>query len=266
MTSHTNRPQDRASGTRRAAPPHASRARPSHGRDRKLSAEEINAHPVASYQGPIHVIDSDSQVEIAVRAMRREAILGFDTETRPTFRKGEHYPPALLQLAGEHAVWVFRLSIVGLPQSVAAILADPAVVKAGVSNTRDLAELRQLTDFVPAGFVDLGHAAKEVGIPHHGLRGLAAVFLSCRISKSAQLTNWARPDLPARALQYAATDAWIGRRLYEAMREHDCLGSAAPAPPHGKRGNLQADLKSLLNRAMWFFSRRPRTPRDSTPS
>lgn len=216
----------------------------------KLSTEEINAHPVAAYEGPIHVIDNASQVESALRALRRETLLGFDTETRPAFRKGEHYPPALLQMAGAQAVWLFRLSQLGLPAGLAQLLANPDVIKAGVSITHDVAELRRLQAFTPAGFVDLGHAAKQAGVQHHGLRGLAAVFLGCRISKSAQLTNWARPDLPARALQYAATDAWIGRRLYEAMDREGCFRRQSAAKPAATRPPQPRGLKALLTLAL----------------
>lgn len=222
----------------------------------KLSADAINRLPMAAYEGPLHVIETPAAAESALRAIRRESLLGFDTETRPAFRKGEKHPPALLQLAGAHDVWIFKLIKLGLPPGVAAILADPDIIKAGVSNARDVSELRQLTDFTPAGFVDLGHVAKRAGEPHQGLRGLAAVFLGCRISKSAQLTNWARPDLPARSLQYAATDAWIGRRLYEAMHPRRTQSPAA-APGHASQ---RAGLKNLLRRAMSRLRRRASPP------
>jgi ribonuclease D len=232
-------------------PPHPAPA-PHDERTRKLSPDEINRLPMAAYDGTIHVVETPEQVESAVHALRHERLLGFDTETRPTFRKGEHYPPALLQLAGEHAVWLFKLTRLGLPPAVASILADPNIVKAGVSNARDLSELRALTSFEPAGFVDLGHVAKHRRVPHHGLRGLSAVFLGCRISKSAQLTNWARPDLPSRALQYAATDAWIGRRLYQAMHP-----SRPHAPATGPKPGLpRVGIRDLLRRAVSRLRRR----------
>lgn len=223
------------------------RERPDSRLERKLSPEEIAQLPMESYTGTLHVVDTPEDAAAAIHALRRERLLGFDTETRPAFRKGEHYPPSLLQLAGEHAVWIFKLASVGIPPGLAAILADPDIVKAGVSNARDLAELQGLRAFTPAGFVDLGHSARQARLQHHGLRGMAAVVLGCRISKSAQLTNWAQPDLPHRALQYAATDAWIGRRLYEAM--HPRKAPAAPAAPRvRKRDRFRAGLKALLLR------------------
>ena len=200
------------------------------GLDRKLSPEEINCLEMAAYRGPTHVVGSRQAMLSALKDLRRETLLGFDTEKRPSFKKGESHPPALLQLAGSRAVYVFQLYALGLPVELAGILADARIAKAGVAITRDLQELRQLDEFQPAGFVDLGVAAMRCGIQHHGLRGLAAVMLGCRISKGARLTNWERPDLPRTALQYAATDAWIGRRIYKAMQARGCFAGHDLSP------------------------------------
>lgn len=185
--------------------------------NRKLSREEINQLPLVQYKGPIRAIRSREPMLRAVRELGKETLLGFDIEKRPCFQKGEYYPPALLQLAARHEVYLFFLHALGLPSELTAILANPRIVKAGVAVGRDVKDLRDLADFAPAGFVDLGEWAEASGIPHHGLRGMAALLLGCRIPKQAQLTNWDLPRLPGNALRYAATDAWIGRRLYEAM-------------------------------------------------
>lgn len=214
------------------------------GLDRELSSEDINRLPIAAYRGPIHLINQRPQMLAAVKDLRRESLLGFDTEKRPSFKKGEFHPPALMQLAGRDAVYVFQLHVLGLPAELADILADPRIVKAGVATGRDIQELRTLTEFQPRGFVDLGGCAKRSGIKHHGLRGLAALLLGCRISKGAQLTNWERSDLPGNALQYAATDAWIGRRIYVALKEHGCLDEPSHAAGHSARG-----LRGLWHRA-----------------
>lgn len=251
-------PSDSHDGTRRRHRRHrhpGGHPQPQHGLGHKLSAEEINRHPLAAYEGPIHVVETPEQAEEAARAIGCETLLGFDTETRPAFRKGESYPPALLQLAGAQAVWIFKLACVGLPPGVVAILSDASVIKVGVSNAHDLEKLRGLREFVPAGFVDLGHAAKRAGIPHHGLRGLATVLLGCRISKGAQLTNWSQPNLSPRSLQYAATDPWIGRRIYEAMLAKDVFRTPATektaARPRGHRpGALLLRLRSFF-RGLW---------------
>jgi len=229
------------------APHTKQRHRPS-GLDRRLSPEDINRLAIAAYRGAIHVIGTRAQMLAAGKALRRETLLGFDTEKRPSFRKGESHPPALIQLAGRDAVYLFQLHALGFPRELADLLADPRIVKAGVATGRDIQELRELAEFQPRGFVDLGACAKRSGIQHHGLRGLAALLLGCRISKGAQLTNWEHSDLPERALQYAATDAWISRRIYEALKEHGCLGAPSPAAGISARGirGLWCQAKTTL--------------------
>ncbi|MDI6775443.1 MAG: 3'-5' exonuclease [Verrucomicrobiota bacterium] len=192
---------------------------------RKLTPEEINRLPLAQYPGRIHVVRAREHMLRAVRELGKKLLLGFDIEKRPCFKKGEFHPPALLQLAGRTDAHIFVLHALGLPVELTAILANPGIIKAGVAVGRDVKELRDLTEFEPRGFVDLGALAEEGGIPHRGLRGMAALLLGCRIPKQAQLTNWALPQLPERALRYAATDAWIGRRLYEVMTAHTRSGA-----------------------------------------
>jgi ribonuclease D len=226
--------------------------------DQKLSREEINRLEIAAYRGPIHVVRSHAQMLAAVRELRRETLLGFDTEKRPSFAKGESHPPALIQLAGREAVYVFQLHVIGLPAELVDLLANPRIVKAGVATGRDLQELRELAQFQPGGFVDIGACAMKSGIKHHGLRGLAALLLGCRISKSAQLTNWERPELPMPALRYAATDAWISRRIYEALKKHGCLDGSPKAPGSKERG---AGRPGLWHKAKAAFTRIVRATR-----
>lgn len=196
---------------------------------RKMSGEEINQLELVSYSGPIHVVRSPGQVRDAVRELRRDSMLGFDTETRPSFRKGVVYKPALLQLAGQDATFLFRVKDTGLPPELTGLLADAAILKVGVAVGRDVQDLRQIEPFAPAGFTDLGECARRAGIQHHGLRGLAAVVLGCRVSKGARTTNWDRPDLPMTSLRYAATDAWIARGIYQAMKDQGCPLPAIPS-------------------------------------
>ena len=190
---------------------------------RKLSRDEINALPLQSYRGAIHVVRDRNSLLQAIAAIKQDTLLGFDTETRPAFKKGESYPPALLQLCGQQAVCIFQLQKIGLPKELTDILSNPAIVKTGVSVKDDVRELKTLRLFEPAGFLDLGEVAKKHGIQHHGLRGLTALLLHFRISKSRQCTNWARLDLDEKALSYAATDAWVGRQIYLSMKNISCI-------------------------------------------
>lgn len=185
----------------------------------RMTKEQINAHPMGRYQGHIHLIRTPEQVEQAVGDLEKEKTLGFDTETRPTFRAGQSHPPAVLQLVGEQAAYVFQLRYCGLPPALLRLLADPAVIKAGVALDRDVRELNTLAPFTPAGFVDVGELARQAGCMHQGLRGLATLLLGFRISKNAQTSNWARETLTRTQLEYAATDAWVGRELYLKLQQ-----------------------------------------------
>ena len=180
----------------------------------RMTKEEINTCPVRRWEGAVHVVRTPAELSQAVRALAEETILGFDTEPRPAYHKGESYLPSLLQLAGENEVFLFQLKHLGLPEPLREILANSKVVKAGVALAYDLQELHKLARFRPAGFVDLGSLAEEAEIKNHGLRGLAAVLLGFRIAKGAQTSNWARDVLDPIQIRYAATDAWVGRELY----------------------------------------------------
>lgn len=183
-----------------------------------VTRDEIREYPIKRYDGPVHVIRSEEHLADAVSQLKEETILGFDTETRPAYKKGEYYPPALLQLAGENEVFIFQLKHMHLPAPIRKVLADPDIIKAGISPDYDIGELTKLARFTPAGFVDLGELAVQAGITNRGLRGLAAFLLELRIPKGARTSNWARDTLTPAQITYAATDAWIGRELYKKLR------------------------------------------------
>lgn len=152
-------------------------------------------------------------------AVRQETILGFDTETRPAFRKGESYLPSLLQLGGEHHVWLFHLSRLKDLEPLFAVLADQRIVKAGVAIDRDILELKELSEFEAAGFTDIGKMAEKRVFRKTGLRPLAALLLEGRVSKGAQVSNWSSFPLSEKQIRYAATDAWVSRSLYLALQK-----------------------------------------------
>ena len=179
-----------------------------------ISRDEINKLPLFKYDGPIHVVKTDSEAHAAVSELRRERVLGFDIETRPTFRKGESYPPALLQLAGSSAVYVFQLLQLQDVSWFTDLFSDPGIIKAGVSLDHDIRKLKARQDFKEAGFVELSVLSDAAGIRNNGLRGLAAILLGLRISKGAQRSNWSRTDLTREQVLYAATDAFISREIY----------------------------------------------------
>ena len=129
---------------------------------RRLSSDEINALPLCHYEGPIHLVRSLEDWEKALPDLQQEQVLGFDTETRPSFRKGRVNTPSLVQLATARAVYLVQLSWWPFGPELAGLLADPAVIKAGVAIGDDMRELARLYPFKPAGMVDLGMVARAV--------------------------------------------------------------------------------------------------------
>ena len=179
-----------------------------------LTRDDINRLPIDQYRGAIELVQTDEQAVAACRQLQQETILGFDTETRPSFRKGESYLPSLIQLAGSDRVYLFQLVDQRIPAPLKEVLGDPNIIKAGVALDFDLKQLRELDPFEPAGFVGLEEFAKTLRIKNQGLRGLAAALFGFRISKKAQCSNWSRKKLTDTQITYAATDAWISRKLY----------------------------------------------------
>ncbi|QBG46403.1 3'-5' exonuclease domain-containing protein 2 [Verrucomicrobia bacterium S94] len=184
-----------------------------------MTKAAINELPMRSYDGPIHLLNTETEADEAAGKLLNETLLGFDTETRPAFRKGESYDPSLLQLATENEVYLFQIQQCGLTPNLIRVLSSPNIVKAGVAIERDVSELQALQPFSPAGFVELATPAKQAGIKNLGLRGLTAILFNFRISKKEQVSNWARNELTESQQTYAATDAWLGRKIYQAFEK-----------------------------------------------
>ena len=189
---------------------------------RKISKAEINELPLIAWEGEIQILESVEDMEAAAATLANESHLGFDTETRPSFKKGDYYPPALIQLATEHCVYLFRISETETFDPLLPILESPHILKTGVAIKDDVKELRAMEDFTPNGFVEIADITVKLGYENRGLRALAGLLLQGRISKAAQVTNWARPKLDNKQVRYAATDAWISREIYrQAVTERD---------------------------------------------
>ncbi len=181
---------------------------------RSFATEEIMAMPLTQFVGKIVFVESDRQLHQAMKQLLEEGLLGFDTETRPIFKKGITPPPALLQLAGSKHVYIFQLARLENKAVLAELLSAKHILKSGVSVRDDLKGLKEHFEFTEHGFVDLGDVAKKMNMLTHGLRNLTANLLGQRISKGAQCSNWAREALSTKQIVYAATDAWISRELY----------------------------------------------------
>ena len=184
----------------------------------RITKEEINALPLDAFKGKINIINTQKQLMTIIPKLKKQNILGFDTETRPVFKKNIYREVALLQLSTENEAYLFRLNKIGLPAELAQILSDPDIIKSGVALRDDLKELRHRRDFEPAGFIELQTYVNKFGIEDAGLRKLVANILGFRISKSEQLSNWERKTLSPKQKRYAATDAWVGYLIYDRLQ------------------------------------------------
>jgi ribonuclease D len=181
---------------------------------RAITREEIAALPIRRYDGEVNLVTTFAELERAIDDIRAEGVVGFDTETRPAFRKGESYLPCLIQIATARRVHLLQLSRLNCSAAAAELLGSAAIVKAGIGLGYDLGRLKLLFPFDAAGVLDLGVVAKRHGLQQSGVRNLAGIFLGFRIPKGAGTSNWAAPRLTAQQIGYAATDAWACRELY----------------------------------------------------
>lgn len=188
-----------------------------------VEASEIEKLPLGSFPGEIKVIDKAGlDYERAVFYLRRQKILGFDTESRPVFSPGQHnHGVALLQLSGPKKAYLFRVQEIGMRRSLCSILSNKNIIKVGAAVMDDVRGLQKLRKFSPAGFVDLQKIAWEWGIRDKSVKKLAANILGCRVSKAQQLSNWEAPSLSPSQCNYAATDAWVCREMYLKLSESE---------------------------------------------
>lgn len=169
---------------------------------------------VRRYEGPVCLVASSDDLERARHDIRREHVVGLDTETKPTFHKGQFHLPSLVQIATARAVHLFPLKQREFLGALAEALENPALLKAGIGLADDLFALKKVVPFGIENAVDLGAVARRQGIKQSGIRNLAGMFLGFRVTKGAQTSNWASPKLSPTQIRYAATDAWVCRELF----------------------------------------------------
>ena len=187
-----------------------------------ISKETVASMDAVEYPGGIEavtVIDSVAKARIALRALRKCTHIGFDTETRPSFRRGHMNKVALLQLSSGAHCYLFRLNMPGIFDAAKSLLEDPEIIKVGLSVHDDYNALRRRGEINPAGFLDLQDYARTFHIEDISLQKIYAIVFGERISKAQRLTNWEAPRLPAAQQIYAAIDAWACLKLYRYMRE-----------------------------------------------
>lgn len=193
-----------------------------------IEKQDINKMPTVYYPGRIHIINAISQVENAVATLRASGIIGFDTETRPCFRRGERHSVALLQLATDSDAFLFRVNKTGIPAPLKEFLEDSDCVKIGLSTTDDFHQLARVSDVQPDGFVELQQLVKQYSIQDMSLQKIYAILFQQKISKNQQLTNWEAPQLTEAQQRYAAIDAWACMKIYQYLMSGAFIPEQSP--------------------------------------
>ena len=174
-----------------------------------ISNEEAALLPAIEFRGPIVVVDSEPRLREACRYLAAQPVIGFDTETRPSFRAGVVNRVALLQLSSPEQSFLFRLCKIPLDKAIVKILENKEILKIGADVKGDLRALHNI--------VDLQELAGEWGIEEKSLRKLSAIVLGQRVSKAQRLSNWEAAQLTDKQQFYAATDAWVCTRIYDRL-------------------------------------------------
>lgn len=181
-----------------------------------IDNDTVASLPAARFAGQIVIVDKNEQIEEACNDLKRYDVIGFDTETRPSFRAGVSYKVGLLQLSTPDTCYLFRLSHIRLDNRILKILGSRQILKIGADVTGDIRALHALRNFHADGFVDLQVEASRWGIEEKSLRKLSAIVLNMRVSKAQRLSNWEAEILTQQQQEYAATDAWV---CIEIMKE-----------------------------------------------
>jgi ribonuclease D len=188
--------------------------------------------PIGCYGGDVCLVRTTEDLQRALEDFCQEQFVGFDTETRPSFRTTDRHLPCLIQAATSRTVYLFRLQQESDLQVPSALLARPETLKVGIGLADDIRALKLLYPFEDRSMLDLGAVARHCGLGQTGLRNLAGMFLKIRISKSTKTSNWAAPKLSAAQIRYAATDAWICRELFLRFRDLGMIpNTQIPAQP-----------------------------------
>lgn len=187
----------------------------------KITKEEINEMPVESFGGTINMVETEADADKALKTISEYDIVGIDTETRPSFKKGQTNKVSLLQISTEDTCWLFRLNKIGYPDSLVRFFEDSRILKIGLSLKDDFRSLHKCMGFNPEGYIELQNFAGNFGITEKSLQKIYAIIFGKKISKSQRLTNWNATQLTERQKTYAATDAWACLKIYEKLTGED---------------------------------------------
>lgn len=196
--------------------------------------EEMADMPKVVYEGEIHLIDSTAETERIVTYLFTQDVVGIDSETRPSFKKGKTNPVSLLQVATHEYCFLFRLNKIENPESLIRFLESERVKKVGISLRDDALSLHRRYEFTPGGWIDLQTYIEPFGITDRSLQKIYAILFGEKISKSQRLTNWEADELSPAQQKYAAIDAWTCLKIYEYLKELERTGDYEVVTSDGK--------------------------------
>lgn len=172
---------------------------------------------MAGFDGEIVIVDTPEKLHSACKALAKEPIVGFDTETRPSFKAGVSYNVSLIQLSTPSTCYLIRLCSVRFERELLRLLENKNILKVGVDVAGDIRNLSKIRHFRAGGFVELQKEVESFGIEDKSLRKMAAIILGVGVSKAQRLSNWEAREMTASQMRYAATDAWICLEMYNAL-------------------------------------------------
>jgi len=190
---------------------------------KSITKDQLQELPIKQFEGKKIIISSEEKVRKAIEEISYQKVVGFDTEAKPTFKKGDYNHISLVQIAIPDKVYLFRIKYTGLLKYMTRLFSSPKILKIGIGVKDDIRGLQKLKPFEAAGFVDLNEIALQLGFENTGAKNLSGIFLGYRISKRQQLSNWEEFKLTEPQLNYAATDAFICLEIYQKMIEHDMI-------------------------------------------
>lgn len=187
--------------------------------NKTISNDKINKLPIIRFEGEIEVIESAEQVEKAIQEIKMQKLVGFDTETKPSFKKGVINDVSLIQISTLDKAYLFRLNKIGFTSELANLLSDNDIVKIGCSIRDDIFMLNKIGNFSPTNFIDLQEIISDYGIEELSLKKITAIILEKKLSKRQRLSNWEAKELKPAQMSYAATDAWVCIKIYTILKD-----------------------------------------------
>lgn len=186
-----------------------------------ISNDDVAALEAVHFDGRIEVVETVDALVVACKELSRQSLIGFDTETRPSFTAGVTNKVALLQLSTKECCYLIRLNKLPLSREILSILSDEKIAKVGADVKNDITALNRLRHFTARGFIDLQNEVSKYGIEDKSLRKISGIVLGKRVSKAQRLSNWAAKQLTPQQQMYAATDAWVCIEIYDRLKKEE---------------------------------------------